>query len=445
MVVLFSTLRQNVCIFLAQMETNNINNHQKTNNENRNNNHDIAVAYHYLLNILETKTCQKDAITAAEVDHIIVVITGRHNIMYRLSSSSTTSQTAATTTTTTTSHHTTLYSWNDRSRLYVFSILTMLVVNTARFANRLAPPAAMAGFALYASIQDAHAKEASKTDLNQVRQAIMDVVETDAEKRGDGTSLAGTFIRLAWHCCGTYKASDDSGGSNGARMRFHPEADYGNNAGLDKARAALEPVKAKFPDLSYADLYTYAGVVCVEESGGPKIPFKTGRVDFEDGSTSDKEDRLPNANYGGRDKNVAGMRAVFNRMGFDDQEIVALLGAHAMGRCHTDASGFWGPWTNAETTFSNEYFRLLLEERWSPKMTHNGKPWTGPDQFEDSTGKLMMLPVDLTLVAEPAFRKWVEIYAKDEDKFFKDFAAAFAKLLALGVPNAIVKPWYQFW
>lgn len=132
---------------------------------------------------------------------------------------------------------------------------------------------------------------------------------------------------------------------------------------MDKARAVLEPVKAKFPDLSYADLYTYAGVVAVEEAGGPKIPYKTGREDFTDGSTSDLKDRLPNADYGGRDKNVSGMRAIFNRMGFDDQEIVALLGAHAMGRCHTDASGFWGPWTNAETTFSNEYFRLLLEER----------------------------------------------------------------------------------
>lgn len=133
---------------------------------------------------------------------------------------------------------------------------------------------------------------------------------------------------------------------------------------MDKARAVLEPVKAKFPDLSYADLYTYAGVVAVEEAGGPKIPYKTGREDFTDGSTSDMKDRLPNADYGGRDKNVSGMRAIFNRMGFDDQEIVALLGAHAMGRCHTDASGFWGPWTNAETTFSNEYFRLLLEERY---------------------------------------------------------------------------------
>ena len=62
-------------------------------------------------------------------------------------------------------------------------------------------------------------------------------------------------------------------------------------------------------------------------------------------------------------------------MGFTDREIVALLGAHALGRCHTDRSGYWGPWTFAENTFSNEYFRLLVEERWSPKMSHNGKPW----------------------------------------------------------------------
>jgi cytochrome c peroxidase len=29
-------------------------------------------------------------------------------------------------------------------------------------------------------------------------------------------------------------------------------------------------------------------------------------------------------------------------MGFNDQEIVALSGAHALGRCHGDRSGFEG-------------------------------------------------------------------------------------------------------
>ena len=134
-------------------------------------------------------------------------------------------------------------------------------------------------------MQEAHAKEA--VDLAKVRESIVKVIEEDAEKRGDGTSLAGTFIRLAWHCCGTYKAADNSGGSNGARMRFHPESGYGNNAGLDLARAALEPVKEKHPEISYADLYTYSGVVAVEEAGGPKIPFAIGRTDDPDGSKSD--------------------------------------------------------------------------------------------------------------------------------------------------------------
>ena len=36
------------------------------------------------------------------------------------------------------------------------------------------------------------------------------------------------------------------------------------------------------------------------------------------------------------------IRDIFGRMGFSDQEIVALSGAHALGRCHPDRSGFDG-------------------------------------------------------------------------------------------------------
>jgi len=58
----------------------------------------------------------------------------------------------------------------------------------------------------------------------------------------------------------------------------------------------------------------------------------------------------------------------------------------------------------------------------------------------------MMLPSDIALIHDPVFRKYVELYAKDEDAFFKDFAKAFSKLLELGVPfAAVTKPWYQFW
>lgn len=43
---------------------------------------------------------------------------------------------------------------------------------------------------------------------------------------------------------------------------------------------------------------------------------------------------------------------------------------------------------------SNEYFKLLLSEKWTPKKTHKGKPWTGPLQYEDPSGELMMTPAD---------------------------------------------------
>ncbi len=43
-------------------------------------------------------------------------------------------------------------------------------------------------------------------------------------------------------------------------MRFKPESDHGGNAGLQHARALLEPIKRKHPNLSYADLYILSGV-----------------------------------------------------------------------------------------------------------------------------------------------------------------------------------------
>ena len=170
----------------------------------------------------------------------------------------------------------------------------------------------------------------------------------------------------------------------------------------------------------------------VEMMGGPVIPWRSGRTDSTK-PTKVPDGRLPQADLGSPEATNTGIREIFYRMGFNDREIVALSGAHALGRCHREASGYWGPWTFAETTFSNEYFRLLVEEKWTIKKTHEGKPWDGPMQYEDSTGQLMMLPSDVALLKDPIFKKCVEMYAKDSDLFFSDFSAAFAKLLELGV------------
>jgi len=212
-------------------------------------------------------------------------------------------------------------------------------------------------------------------------------------------------------------------------MRFKPEADHGGNAGLGKARDLLEGLKKKYPGVSYADLYTLAGTVAIEALGGPKCKWRPRRSDVPaDNFKPTPDGRLPDASQG-----ADHLRHIFYRIGFTDQEIVALSGAHSLGRCHRDRSGFEGPWTNSPTMFSNDFFRLLLDEKWTERK------WNGPRQFEDSSKKLMMLPSDLSLIEDAAFSHWVKAYAADEELFFDHFASAWSKLMELGV-NYEAKP-----
>merc|ERR1712232_354938 len=200
-----------------------------------------------------------------------------------------------------------------------------------------------------------------------------------------------------------------------------------------------EPIKAKFPEVSYSDLWIFAACVAIEEMGGPKMAFKPGRKDKAssldcpswEGPTH-KDGRLPGADCGTPQKTAAHLRDIFYRMGFDDREIVLLSGAHSLGACHIERSGFWGPWTRAPTTISTEYYRELLENTWTVKKTHKGKQWKGPMQYEDPTGDLMMLPSDIVLTQDPSFRKWVQHYAKNDAQFTKDFGATVGKLFGLG-------------
>ncbi|PQE27353.1 ascorbate peroxidase protein [Rutstroemia sp. NJR-2017a WRK4] len=241
----------------------------------------------------------------------------------------------------------------------------------------------------------------------------------------DDGSFGPILVRLAWHASGTFDKETGTGGSNGATMRFAPEGDHGANAGLVAARDFLQPIKEKHPWITYSDLWILGGICAIQEMQGPIIPYRPGRQD-KDAAACTPDGRLPDASKGNKH-----LRDIFGRMGFNDQEIVALSGAHALGRCHTDRSGFDGPWTFSPTVVTNEYFKLLLNEKWQ------WKKWNGPKQYEDKTTKsLMMLPTDMALVSDKSFKQYVEKYAKDEELFFKDFAAVITKLFELGVPFA---------
>jgi len=273
----------------------------------------------------------------------------------------------------------------------------------------------------------------------------------------DENNCAPIMVRLAWHDSGNYDSRiaswPECGGAN-ASIMFEPEINYGANVGLTKALGFLKPFKAKFPGVSWADLIQMASACAIEVTGGPRIPMKYGRVDVEDGSAcpgpqsrgTDDNAGLPSAMppYGCGAKDApTHLRNIFYRMGFDDEGIVALSGAHTLGRAFKERSGvveqgygdgkaskYTGSgcpvrhdskagvgmpggmsWTKNWLTFDNSYFQALK----------GGKD-----------ADLLRLPTDEALYQDPKFKAHFDRFADSQEAFFDAYSRAHKKLSELG-------------
>ncbi|XP_078447173.1 thylakoidal ascorbate peroxidase isoform X2 [Wolffia australiana] len=269
---------------------------------------------------------------------------------------------------------------------------------------------------------DAVSSTSVSSDPGQLKSAREDIRELLKSK-----FCHPILIRLGWHDSGTYDKNIEEwpqrGGADGS-LRFEPELKHGANAGLVNALNLLQPIKDKYPGITYADLFQLASATAIEEAGGPKIPMKYGRVDVTSPDQCPEEGKLPDA---GPPSPATHLRTVFNRMGLDDKEIVALSGAHTLGRSRPERSGWGKPetkytkdgpgapggqsWTVQWLKFDNSYFKEIKEKR-----------------DED----LLVLPTDAVLFEDPSFKIYAEKYAQDQEAFFKDYAEAHAKLSNLG-------------
>lgn len=70
-------------------------------------------------------------------------------------------------------------------------------------------------------------------------------------------------------------------------------------------------------------------------------------------------------------------------------------------------------------TFDNAYYTALLQ-----------KPWAAPNA--DSMAKMVGLPSDHVLPDDPDCKPIIQMYAADQQQFFKDFSDAYVKLTTLG-------------
>lgn len=254
--------------------------------------------------------------------------------------------------------------------------------------------------------------------------AVADAIRKIIPEPGyDDGSAGPVLLRLSWHVCGTYEKCRGTGGSNGGTMRYHEESSDPENAGLQNGRRFLEPIKQQFPWITYADLYTLAGVVAVEEMGGPKIEWHPGRIDYTDATNVPPHGRLPNGAKG-----AGHVRDIFDRLSFTDQETVALIGAHTVGRMHANISGFDGPWVSRPTSFDNWFYVTLMSNNWTWEKSPGGKM-----QWYNTNRTLAMLNTDMALRKDPKYRVWTEKYAANKTLFFEHFAKAMTKLYELGV------------
>ena len=84
------------------------------------------------------------------------------------------------------------------------------------------------------------------------------------------------------------------------------------------------------------------------------------------------------------------------RMGLDLKDILALMGAHTLGRAQLENSGYEGEWVPGLAEFDNEYYRDLVEVPWQRQQAevpgHGLKhSWTEPNS------KTLMLNTDMCL------------------------------------------------
>jgi len=254
------------------------------------------------------------------------------------------------------------------------------------------------------------------------RKFTYDHLVEDLENLVKAKGCGPILIRLSWHDAGVYK--EGQGGCPNACIRFagEGEAAFAANAGLQVAVGLLKPISDKYvPDLiSHADLWTLAANVAIRVMGGPTVPTRFGRTDATSSaeSVSSQVGRLPDG-----DKGADHLRDIFNPKGFDDKQIVALSGAHTVGRCRVERSGFDGAWTESPLKFDNSYFTEMIAKSYTPEKTSKGNP-----QHRHGASKTMMLVSDLALLSDSSFEPHVQTYAKDQNAWFTDFATAWKKL-----------------
>ncbi|CAK9080002.1 unnamed protein product [Durusdinium trenchii] len=251
---------------------------------------------------------------------------------------------------------------------------------------------------------------AAKNAANAADGCIRSIAKKYVEMMPDS---APSFLRLAFHDAATKRG--DGQGPNGS-IRFELERNENLGPSLQRALRAIEEM-VNMCHVSWADAIAVSGAAVVEAMGGPAVVVSLGRRD------------------------AGALRDYFLQLGLDDEELVALMGAHTVGRwtsllgvpdeCMAKEGLAWWrctreqgqrlPFTSHPTVFNNEYFKDVLEFERRQQMPRPAK------RFKDRVDSeklppLYLLPSDLGLLYDEGLHQVVKTFATDQAAFFAAFA-----------------------
>ena len=278
-----------------------------------------------------------------------------------------------------------------------------------------------------------------------------DVTALKAKLLASGLSVQ-ELVGTAWASASTFRGSDKRGGANGARIRLAPQKDWAANnpAQLAKVLAKLEEIQREFNKgadgdkrISMADLIVLAGSAGVEKAAADAgvqitVPFTPGRGDASAEQTDaesfaplePKADGFRNHLHG---QFPAPAEALLidkaQLLTLTAPEMTVLIGG--LRAININTTGNHGVLTQTPGQLSNDFFVNLLDMGTQWKALEDGS-YEGVDRTSGAR-KWTGTRVDLVFGSNAILRALAEVYAEagNEQKFYKDFVAAWVKVMEL--------------
>uniref|UniRef100_UPI00286CC99D catalase/peroxidase HPI n=1 Tax=Pseudomonas sp. TaxID=306 RepID=UPI00286CC99D len=260
------------------------------------------------------------------------------------------------------------------------------------------------------------------------------------------------LVSTAWAAASTFRGSDKRGGANGGRLRLAPQKFWQANQPeqLANVLAKLESIQTEFNNsgkkISLADLIVLAGNAGVEQAAKNAgqtvtVPFTPGRMDTSQEQTDVESFGFlePIAdgfrNYLKGRYSVAAEQLLIDKaqlLTLTAPEMTALIGGMRVLNTNVGQTRH-GVFTQQPEALTNDFFKNLLDMgvEWKPVSEAN-EEFEGRDR---KTGEVKWTGtrVDLVFGSHAQLRALAEVYATADaqEKFVKDFVAAWAKVMDL--------------